>query len=63
MMLPDTSVVFTRIISAEEDHLSMRVELEFKRPVFSVDDYGNFREFYKKLFGLLNEQIIIKKNR
>ncbi|MBS1597921.1 MAG: DUF3857 and transglutaminase domain-containing protein [Bacteroidetes bacterium] len=63
MMLPDTSVVFTRQLSAETDHIIIRVDLEFKRPVYSIEDYANFREFYKKLFELLNEQIVIKKNK
>lgn len=63
MMLPDTSIIFTRLIAGEEDHIGIRIELEFKQPVFSIVDYPNFREFYKKLFGLLNEQIVIKKNK
>ena len=61
MMLPDTSIIFTRIIQTEQDHLTMRVTLEFKKPIYMADDYGNFREFYKKLFAMLNEQIVIKK--
>jgi Domain of Unknown Function with PDB structure (DUF3857) len=61
MIMPDTSVVFTRLISAKDDLLSMRVTLEFKKPVFRVDEYDDFREFYKKLFAMLNEQIVIKK--
>ncbi len=61
MIMPDTSIVFTRLISAKDDLLSMRVTLEFKKPVFRVDEYDAFREFYKKLFAMLNEQIVIKK--
>ena len=63
MMLPDTSIVFTRMIGVEKDHVSIRIELEFKKAVFQIDEYPNFREFYKKLFGMLNEQIVIKKNK
>ena len=61
MIMPDTSIVFTRIISAQNDMLSMRITLEFTKPIFTVDEYEPFREFYKKLFGMLNEQIVIKK--
>jgi hypothetical protein len=61
MILPDTSIVFKRMIQGQEDRLAMRTEIEFRKPMYDVDDYGNFREFYKKLFDLLNEQIVIKK--
>ncbi len=61
MIMPDTSIVFTRLISAQNDLLNMRITLEFRKPVFRVDEYEAFREFYKKLFGMLNEQIVIKK--
>ncbi len=61
MIMPDTSIIFTRLISAQNDLLSVRISLEFKRPVYRVDEYDAFREFYKKLYGMLNEQIVIKK--
>ncbi len=59
--MPDTSIVFTRLISANNDLLNMRITLEFSKPVFAADEYEPFREFYKKLFAMLNEQIVIKK--
>lgn len=61
MIMPDTSIVFTRNISVQNDALNMHITLEFKRPVFRVREYEPFREFYSKLFGMLNEQIVIKK--
>ena len=61
MIMPDTSIVFTRLISAQDDLLNMRITLEFRKPVFAASEYEPFREFYKKLFGMLNEQIVIKK--
>ncbi len=61
MIMPDTSIVFTRLIEAQNDLLNMRITLEFRKPVFTASEYEPFREFYKKLFGMLNEQIVIKK--
>jgi len=61
MIMPDTSISFTRLASAGEGILSFRVTLDFKRPVFGVDEYPEFKEFYKKLFDLLNEQFVIRK--
>jgi Domain of Unknown Function with PDB structure (DUF3857) len=62
LLLPDGSIVFTREIQADADNLSIREELQINKPVFSVQEYDNFREFYKKLFDTLNEEIAIKKN-
>ena len=62
MRLPDTSIVFTRYVSAEDRKLSVRLLLEFKRPYYSTEEYDMFHEFYKKLFAILNEQFVYKKN-
>ncbi|MEP6674889.1 MAG: DUF3857 domain-containing protein [Ferruginibacter sp.] len=61
MIMPDTSIVFSRFISAEDNALSVRINLEFKRSFYSAQNYDYFKEFYKKLFDRLNEQIVIKK--
>jgi hypothetical protein len=61
MIMPDTSISFTRLAGKTQDILSFRVSLEFKKPVFNVDEYPEFKEFYKKLFDLLNEQFVIRK--
>jgi hypothetical protein len=61
MMLPDTSVIFLRVASVSENMLAVRIVLEFKQPVYSYQDYDYFREFYKKMFEMLNEQFVFKK--
>ena len=61
MIMPDTSIVFSRIASAEDNILSVRITLEFKKPFYFYEDYSYFQEFYKKLFSLLNEQFVFKK--
>ncbi len=61
LMMPDTGIIFTRFASVDENRLSVRVTLEFKKPVYSVDEYPEFKEFYKKLFDLLNEQFVLRK--
>lgn len=44
-----------------ENRLSVRINLEFKKPFYSIDEYSDFKEFYKKLFDILNEQFVIRK--
>lgn len=61
MIMPDTSIIITRISQAEDTRLNLRVTLEFKKPFYTANEYDGFREFYKKLFDLLNEQFVIKK--
>ena len=39
----------------------VRINLDFKKPFYSAAEYGGFREFYKKLFDILNEQFVIRK--
>ncbi len=61
MVMPDRSIVFSRQLQAEANLLNVRITLEFKRTFYSVADYPEFKEFYKKLFDKLNEQVVIKK--
>lgn len=62
MILPDTSISFSRSSAVSENQLSVRINLEFKKPFYRVDEYPGFKEFYKKLFDLLNEQFVFRKN-
>jgi hypothetical protein len=61
MIMPDTSIIFTRNIQADENLLNVRMTVEFKRTFYPVSEYPEFAAFYKKLFTKLNEQIVIKK--
>jgi hypothetical protein len=62
MIMPDTSIIVTRTSQVVDDNmLSFRINLEFKKPYYSTGEYDGFKEFYKKLFDLLNEQFVIKK--
>jgi hypothetical protein len=61
MILPDTSISLTRMSSVSGNRLSVRVNLEFKKPFYTVAEYADFKEFYKKLFDILNEQFVVRK--
>jgi hypothetical protein len=61
MIMPDTGIVFTRLAGVTENTLSVRVTLEFRKPYYMLEEYPEFKEFYKKLYGLLTEQFVIKK--
>ncbi|MFT3823486.1 MAG: DUF3857 domain-containing protein [Chitinophagaceae bacterium] len=61
MIMPDTSIIFKRLLQVNGNTIGYRITLEFKRPYYIVDEYEPFKEFYKKLFTRLNEQIVFKK--
>ena len=61
MIMPDTSIIFRRIAQAGDGKFSMRTTIEFKKPFYKVTDYDIFREFFKRFFDLLNEQVVIRK--
>lgn len=61
MIMPDTSIIFNRFFSVEDNVLNVRLSVEFKRSFYPAANYLEFKEFYKKLFASLNEQIVIKK--
>ena len=61
MIMPDTSISLQRIVSKNENSISMRYTLEIKRPTYYTDEYPAFKTFYAKLFEMLNEQIVFKR--
>jgi hypothetical protein len=61
MIMPDTSIIFTRHMQAEDNTLNTRVSIQFKKTFYPAQYYPEFQEFYKKMLAKLNEQIVIKK--
>lgn len=61
VITPDTGMVFTRMSYFKDGLLTVRVDLDFKSPIYEVGNYEAFKEFYKKLFGMLNERYVYKK--
>lgn len=61
MIMPDTSIILQRFVTKTDNMIALRYSLEIKRPTFYADEYAFFKEFYTKLFEILNEQIVFKK--
>jgi hypothetical protein len=61
MTLEDNSLSVSRMIAVQGNMLSSRITLEFKRPFYSPEEYADLKEFYKKMYSMLDEQIVIKK--
>lgn len=59
---PDKSNVFSRTSRVEANLLNVRINVEFKKPLYPAVLYPDFKEFFKKMFESLNEQVVIKKS-
>ena len=61
MIMPDTSITFVRYMDVKDNVLRVKYEINFARPVFTADEYDYLKEFYKKMTGIMNEQIVLRK--
>ncbi|MGN6396397.1 MAG: DUF3857 domain-containing protein [Mucilaginibacter sp.] len=61
MTMPNKSISFKRIVSEQDGQILIRFSIDFAKSVFSVDEYPAIHDFYKKMFEMLNEQIVLKK--
>lgn len=62
MMMPDTSIVLVRMLQKDADNMiSFRFTLDFNTPVYDADSYPYIKEFFKKLYEILDERIVLKK--
>lgn len=63
LIMPDSSISFIRSYYQEDNVITLRQTLEFNRPQFQAEEYPDFKIFYKKMFDLLNEQIVMRKKK
>jgi len=61
LSMPDNSISFKRIVSEEDGSILVNYSISFKKAIFTTDEYPGIRDFYKKMFEMLNEQIVLKK--
>lgn len=60
--MPDKSILFTRFISVEENLLSVRIRLHFRKASYPVGSYPELREFCARMYEELNKEIVIAKH-
>lgn len=59
----DTGLFVSRMTDKSEDgkKLVVKTRLEINRTLYGPDEYDGLREFFKKMYGVLNEPIVLKK--
>ncbi|MDN5286252.1 MAG: hypothetical protein JWR38_2526 [Mucilaginibacter sp.] len=62
MMIPDKSVVFKRIVVEQDGSIMIRLSVDFKQSMYFKENYPEFHEFCKKMYEMLNEQVVLKKS-
>ncbi|HEK20819.1 MAG: hypothetical protein C0154_16915 [Mucilaginibacter sp.] len=61
LAMADNSIIFRRIVGEQEGQIVSNYVISFNKARFSRDEYKGLHDFYKKMFELLNEQIVLKK--
>ncbi|RYE36214.1 MAG: DUF3857 domain-containing protein [Sphingobacteriaceae bacterium] len=59
--MPDHSIVFKRFVEQQDNQIAVRYNITFSKSVYFKEDYELIFAFYKKLYEMLNEQIVLKK--
>ncbi|MET3978196.1 hypothetical protein ABIB62_000764 [Mucilaginibacter sp. UYP25] len=62
MTMPDGSITFKRMLAEENGTLMVRYVISHKSTTYSKGNYADFYEFYKQMYEMLNEQIVLKKS-
>ncbi len=57
----DSSIVFKRQSILEGKQAFVKISIDYNKPYFKKEEYPIVKEFFKKLYILLNEQIVLKK--
>jgi hypothetical protein len=61
MITPDTDIVFKRYSSFNNGMLNVQVSVQFNSPTYITDAYPDLKEFFKKMYAILNEKFVYKK--
>ena len=51
-----------RILAEQDGLLVVRYIIDYKKTRYTKDEYPSIRDFYKKMYEMLNEQIVLKKS-
>ncbi len=61
MVIPDGTVVCKRLVAEQDGSIMVRFNIDHKKSMYFKENYPEFREFCKKMYDMLNEQIVLKK--
>ena len=62
LIMPDGSISFKRVTAEQGGVIIVRYVIDQKKSMFFKEDYPDIHEFFKKMYEMLNEQIVLKKS-
>jgi len=61
LIMPDTSIILTRMIQESGNVISFRITLDLLYADYTAEGYPYIKEFFKKMYAILDERIALKK--
>jgi len=61
LITPDTAFTLIRRVEVQDNQLLTQIKFEIRNSYYSVEDYSMLKEFFKKMYDILDEQVVLKK--
>jgi Domain of Unknown Function with PDB structure (DUF3857) len=61
LIMPDTSIALSRIIQLDGQTISFKITLDVKAFGYAAESYPYVKDFFKKMYAILEERIVLKK--
>ncbi|MES2064434.1 MAG: DUF3857 domain-containing protein [Bacteroidota bacterium] len=62
MTTPDKSIVFKRVAVEQDGAIAIRFYIDQRKSIYFKENYPEIHEFFKRMYEMLNEQIVLKKS-
>ena len=62
IVMPDESISFKRTVVEDDGTILVKLVLSHKKNLYYLQDYEDLRDFYKRMYEMLDEQIVLKKS-
>ncbi len=59
----DSSMMFKRVIQQQDNIILFRNSFEIQRAIYSKEEYPGIRDYFRKIYGMVSEQIVLKKKK
>ena len=57
----DSAIIFKRLMAVQGNTLQCLIKLDYKESYFPKEDYPDLKEFLLKMYGYLNEPVVLRK--
>ncbi len=62
VVMEDNSIVFKRVLGEVEGTIIVKYTISFYKTNYTREEYPELRQFFKTMYEMLNEQIVLKKD-